>query len=118
MASTRNNNMPGEYCLQQKSYNQGSAYLLNKSKRVASHSTIPCPGVNHGQVPNTVLAYNATDIESSLFGINSSNLVQPQNPVQPKLKTLDMLSFAPRLHALLPEPLIVEKCQRPTIFRR
>ena len=75
MASTRNNNMPGEYCLQQKSYNQGSAYLLNKSKRVASHSTIPCPGVNHGQVPNTVLAYNATDIESSLFGINSSNLV-------------------------------------------
>ena len=118
MASTRNNNMPGDYCQQQKSYNQYSKYTLNKSKRIAHHSTLPCPGVNGGRVPNTVLAHNATDIESSLFGINSSNLVTPQKPVQPNLIYLDMLSFAPRLHAILPKPLIVENCNRPQIFHR
>ena len=118
MASTRNNNMRGNYCLQQKSYDQASEYTLNKSKRIAQHSTLPCPGVNTGRVPNTVLAYNATDIESSLFGISSNNLVNPQKPVQPHLKQLDMLSFAPRLHAILPEPLIVENCQRPNIFHK
>lgn len=118
MASTRNNNMPGDYCQQQKSYNQYSKYTLNKSKRINDHSTLPCPGVNGGRMPNTVLAHNATDIESSLFGINSSNLVTPQKPVQPNLKYLDMLSFAPRLHAILPKPLIVENCNRPQIFHR
>ena len=118
MTSTRNNNMPGDYCLQQKAYDKGSAYLLDKSKRIAYHSTLPCPGVNAGMVPNTVLAHNPTDIESSLFGINSSNLVTPQKPVQPNIKNLDMLSFAPRLHPYVPEPLIIENCQRPAIFHR
>ena len=118
MSSTRNNNMPGDYCVQQKSYNEASSYLLNKSKRIAYHSTIPCPGVNVGGMPNTVLSHNPTDIESKLYGINSTNLVTPQKPIIPDLKCLDMLSFAPRLRPHLPEPLIIENGQRPVIFRR
>ena len=54
-----------------KAYHKTNSYILNKSKRIAAYSTLPCTGINVGQIPNTILAKNPTDIESSLFG--SSN---------------------------------------------
>ena len=54
MSSTRNKNMPGDYCVQQKSYNQSFKYNINKEKRLASNSGLPCAGINGGQVPNTM----------------------------------------------------------------
>ena len=118
MASTRNKNMPGDYCVQQRSYNQSLKYTTNKEKRLAHYSGLPCAGINGGQVPNTIFSNNPTDIESSLFGINSTNLVCPAKPVHPDIKCLDSISFFQRLHAFLPEPLIIQKCQRPHIFHR
>ena len=118
MTSTRNNNMKGNYCLQQRAYDKTNVYRLNKSKRIAHYSTLPCAGINVGQIPNTVLAKNATDIESSLFGINSSNLVSPAPPILPNLNYLSSLSFFSRLKPYLPEPLVIEHDQRPQIFRK
>jgi hypothetical protein len=48
-----------------------------------------------------------------LFGINSTNLVETQKPVVPQLKTLPDVSFFGRMQLVMPDPLVVEKFQRP-----
>jgi hypothetical protein len=53
------------------------------------------------------------DIESALFGINSTNLVDPQAPVVPQLKQLPEVKFFERMAFFMPEPLVVEKASRP-----
>jgi len=118
MASTRNNNMRGEYCLEQVSNKQGQNYATYKGKRTNDIFLLPCAGINPAQVPGNILSKNSTDVESYLLGINSSNLVNPQRPVQPEINPLKNLSFYTRLQPYLPEPLVIEGCQRPVIFRR
>jgi hypothetical protein len=58
-------------------------------------------------------AKNAIDIESALFGINATNLVNPQKPVTLDLKTLPDIAFFERLPVVMPLPLVVENHQRP-----
>ena len=48
---------------------------------------------NFSKVPSDVLSHNPTDIESSLWGINSTNLVTPAPSLVPNLKTLPTISF-------------------------
>ena len=118
MASTQNKNMPGEYCLQQVAFKQESNYTSYKGKRLCNKNFLPCAGILPGQVPAQVLSKNSTDCESFLFGINSSNLVNPTPKVSVQLNCLPGLSFYSRLQPLLPQPLVIENCQRPEIFRR
>ena len=59
------------------------------------------------------LSSNACDIESQLFGIGSTNLVNPQKQTQPKFHDVKSLNMIDRLPMVIPEPLIVEKNQRP-----
>ena len=59
------------------------------------------------------LSSNACDIESQLFGIGSTNLVNPKKHVQPKFHDVKSLNMIDRLPMVIPEPLIVEKNQRP-----
>lgn len=118
MASTRNKNTKNDYCLEQRENRQFENYTTYNLKRTAYDTRHPCFGVNVGYRPNNVMAYNATDIESSLYGINSSNLVNPQPEVKPELKTHKSVSFFDRPQVYVPEPLIIEDCQRPDIFRR
>ena len=59
------------------------------------------------------LSNNPIEIESSLFGINSTNLVQPQKPVKPDLKTIPMRQFFQRTPMIMPTPLVMEDNQRP-----
>lgn len=113
MASTRNKNTCGDYYLEQK---QSSHILDNRiyqHRRVAFNDALPCAGINVGSVPNTQLSKNAIDIESSLYGINSSNLVEKQKPVVPRLNNLPSIAFFDRPQMFIPEPLVVEKNQRP-----
>ena len=51
-----------------------------------------------------VLSYNPVDIESSLFGINSTNLVNPQPPVKPEIKILPSLNVVPTKKVIVMEP--------------
>ena len=51
-----------------------------------------------------VLSYNPIDIESSLFGINSTNLVNPQPPVKPEIKVLPSLNMVPTKKVIVMEP--------------
>ena len=115
MASTRNNNTPGDYCQQQKSYKQSLDYNEYQYSQVgrAYKNALPCMGITPSHMPREAFSQNSIEIESALFGINSTNLVNPQKPVVPQLKQLPGLSYFERLQTFMPEPLVVEKYQRP-----
>ena len=115
MASTRNLNTPGNYNLEQRQYRDMETYTLypNSQYGAAYNTMLPGNGVNPGQVPWNKLSNNAVQIESFLFGINSTNLVQPQAPLVPELKKLEPANFFERTPVFIPEPLVVEKSQRP-----
>ena len=115
MASTRNKNTPGNYCLEQREYKNSEQYTLyaNSQYGAAYNTRLPGNGVNPGQIPWNQLSHNAVQIESFLLGINSTNLVNPQKPLVPELKTLETANFFERGPILIPEPLVVQKNQRP-----
>ena len=99
MASTRNNNTKGDYCLQQRSYAQARTYVDYTHSQVGSayKNALPCLGSNPSHMPRSAFSKNSVCIESALFGINSTNLVNPQTPVDPKLKTLPEVSYFERI---------------------
>jgi len=115
MASTRNRNTPGNYCLEQNKYKQFENYTLypNSQYGSACNTRLPGNGLNPGQVPWNKMSYNAPDIESFLFGINSTNLVNPAPTFVPELSNLEVANVFEKGPVYIPEPLVVEKNQRP-----
>jgi hypothetical protein len=114
MASTRNKNTRGDYCLEQRAYQQQSSYSTNREYAFAPRTMNPGDGLLQGQLPNTALSGNPNDIESFLFGIGSTNLVQPQAPVTPELKQLPELSIIDRkVPLIMPKEFVIEDNQRP-----
>lgn len=115
MASTRNINMPSDYCLQQRSYREACNYDLYKYSQYGHtpHPSFPCVGYTPSHMPRDTLSNNPVEIESALFGINSTNLVVPQPPVKPELKTIPMKQFFQRTPMIMPNPLVMEHNQRP-----
>lgn len=115
MASTRNNNCRSDYCLQQKSYRDARLYNEYKYSQAgrAYRNAFPCLGITPSHMPREAFSTNSVEIESALFGINSTNLVNPQAPVDPHLTQLPFVPFFHTLPTYMPEPLVVEKNQRP-----
>ena len=115
MASTRNKNTCSNYCLEQRITTKSSHYLEypNGASGAAYSPAIPCMGIIPSHMPRDAFSRNSVDIESALFGINSTNLVETQKPVVPQLITLPEVSFFGRMQLLMPDPLVVEKFQRP-----
>jgi hypothetical protein len=115
MASTRNKNMKNDYYLEQRENKHILDNRVYIHRKYAFENRLPCAGINVGYRPNDVLSLNATDIESQLYGINSTNLVQEKSPLVARLKKEDSISFFERMQTYIPEPLVVEKNQRPII---
>jgi len=115
MASTRNKNTPGNYCLQQLEYSQSRQYTIYKNSFAgeAYDTKLPGNGLLPAQIPWNQMSYNAPDIESFLFGINSTNLVNPAPCLTPELKQLKSANVFEKSPIYIPEPLVVEKNQRP-----
>ena len=113
MASTRNINMKNEYCLEQRMNSEICKDRTYDLRRNAYVNALPCFGINVGHMPNYALSYNATDIESNLYGVGSTNLVKPNREFTPRLKKLPGVTFFDRPETLLPEPMVIEKNQRP-----
>jgi len=115
MASTRNRNTPGNYCLEQREYKNSEQYTLypNSQYGAAYNTRLPGNGLNPAQIPWNKLSYNAPDIESFLFGINSTNLVSPAPCLVPELAKLSSTNIYEKEPVYVPEPLVVEKNQRP-----
>ena len=115
MASTRNNNTPGNYCLQQRGYSLALDYDLYKNSQYGHAYTpaIPSLGYTPSHMPRNTLSNNPVEIESTLFGINSTNLVSPTPPIRPKLKTVPEIEYFERTPMIMPQPLVMEGNQRP-----
>ena len=115
MASTRNNNTPGNYCLQQESYSQARQYVSyeHSSYGKAQQNAMPCLGITPSHMPRDTLSNNPVAIESQLFGIGSVNLVDPKPPVKPELKKIPSVSFFKTTPLIMPKPLVVPNGQRP-----
>lgn len=115
MASTRNNNTPGNYEQQQigitKQYD--SRMYIHSSNGQASSCNFAGDGLVHGRMAARDLASNSCDIESFLFGIGSTNLVNPLPPVVPEIHSLKSLHVIDRIPMALPRDLQVEAKQRP-----
>jgi hypothetical protein len=65
------------------------------------------------QIPWNKLSYNAADTESFLFGINSTNLVNPAPCFVPEINQIGTVNIYEKGVTFIPEPLVVEKNQRP-----
>ena len=115
MASTRNRNTPGNYCLKEKEYFNAQYYALypNSQYGKAYETNFPGVGFLPAQIPGNQLSDNAADIESFLFGINSTNLVNPAPVFIPEIKTINSINLFKRDPTFLPEPLVIQKNQRP-----
>ena len=115
MASTRNRNTRGDYALEQDSFKESRTYnnYLHAAQGCAYQPSIPTIGLMPNRMPRNTLSKNPIEIESYLFGINSTNLVSPQKPIKPQLKSIPTSVFFERLPIHMPKPLVVEKNQRP-----
>ena len=117
MASTRTHNTPGNYCLQQRDYANARQYTSYKNSGYgeAFDTRLPGNGLNPAQIPWNKLSNNAADIESFLFGINSTNLVKPAPTLTPELTCLKSANIFELRPVYMPNPLVVEKYQRPSL---
>ena len=115
MSSTRNRNTRSDYCLEQRQNKLVNNYnLYDHSQYGAAYKpTIPCLGITPSHMSRDTLSKNSVDIESCLFGINSSNLVNENKPVKPQLKYIPYSKYFERIELIMPKDLVVEKNQRP-----
>jgi len=115
MASTRNKNTKSDYCLEQKQNTEIFVYTEYNNSQYGSayYNALPTMGITPSHMPGQAFSKNSVDIESALFGINSTNLVTPQAPVVPDLVKLPEVAYFERLPFILPNPLVVENNQRP-----
>ena len=113
MASTRNRNNKAEYLLEQKRNIFVERNRTDAIRTTAYTQRLPDAGINVGHVPSNQLTKNATDVESSLFGISSSNLVNPTEFNKPKYIPRGNVAFFERMDTFIPEPLVVEYGHRP-----
>lgn len=114
MASTRNKNTKCDYKLQQMMNQKVTNHNLYKNSHEAYDPAFPDFYYRPSFLPSNFYTENATDIESSLKGINSSNLVNDPDKVVPQFKDIRFKPYFDNNNkVLLPEPLIIEKNQRP-----
>jgi len=116
MASTRNINTRGNYCMEQRQYFHLSQWNLypHSSHGNAYHTGIPGNGLLQGRINSSQLSFNNTNIESFLFGIDSTNLTTDEFPsLTPEIKRLEQVNIFPNKPIYIPEKLIVSKDNRP-----
>ena len=87
-----------------------SAYGTNTNTKLAGI------GLNPGNMPGSVLSKNYVNIESGLFGINSTNLVKPADPIKPELYTLPSQNLFKKEPVYIPPPLQINLNQRPHFY--
>lgn len=115
MASTSNKNTTGNYYHEQKSNFLNSEYItyLNSGAGEAYTNHFAGDGLLSGKNARSQLCHNYCDIESQLFGIGTTNLVNTYKHVDPQLRHMKSLSIMQKTPVIIPEPLVIETNQRP-----
>jgi hypothetical protein len=114
MSSTSSRNTPGNYQLEQKLFNDYFNLVTyeNGAQGGSVSRNLAGDGLLAGKIFTRDLAVNYTDIESSLFGIGSTNLVQPLPQVIPNVNNIPSLNIRSKIPVLVPSPLIISDGQR------
>lgn len=117
MASTRDKNSQGNYALEQRALKRVRENLefYNGPNGHAYKPALP-EFYNISRIPADVLSSNPTDIESSLWGINSGNLVSPMPKVVPHLKKLSTVSFFETQEVVPEVSCKINNTERPVIY--
>lgn len=115
MTSTRTKNTPGNYDLEQWSYDRNVTWCTADYRGPPPQTNLPGNGLLAGNVSRTQLSVNSCDIESMLFGIGSTNMVSQQEPIQPQIKELPSLNICTKIPLLIPTDLKVQPYQRPLL---
>jgi len=113
MTSTRTKNTPGNYDLEQWSYDRNATWCTAEYRGPPPQTNLPGNGLLAGNVSRTQLSVNSCDIESMLRGIGANNLESPQSPATPDIKELKSLSMIDRIPLYVPRTLVVDPNQRP-----
>jgi hypothetical protein len=113
MASTRRINNPADYQIEKLSNQKNVDYLTTKEYGAAKGTYYPGQGLLQGKLGMESISNNQIDIESSLYGIGSSNLENPRAPVTPNIYPLKSLDISEKKRLIMPKPLIIEANQRP-----
>ena len=115
MASTRNKNTDGNYKLEQRSFAHARTYesFENSQYGQAYSPALPALGFNPSHMSRNNLSENPIDIESALFGINSTNLVKKSEIIHPKLINVPVIKYFEVQDVIMPKPLVMEHKQRP-----
>jgi len=113
MACTRNKNTMIDY--RQEELKKRNFMEYNLSHGGNNQVQYAGNGLLQGRIYSSNLANNSTDIESHLFGINSTNLVSPEPIFEPQFKNdLTVSNIYKKSNTIyMPEPLVIEKNQRP-----
>jgi hypothetical protein len=112
MASTRNKNTPGDYKLEQYAYLHRHLNIMDITKQTPTEKVFPGNGLLQGNIASRDLANNYTDIESRLFGIGTTNLVEPLPILIPDIHSYPSLNIIKKTPMILPTPLYIDTNQR------
>lgn len=119
MTSTRNRNTSLDYNLEQKKnrlLEDHYLYLHSSSGRPVTEC-MPSVGYIPSHMSRDALANNPIDIESSLYGIGSTNLVNSCEPVIPSRRNIDFKDYFERQKTvIMPYPMIYNNNQRPKLI--
>tara|TARA_E500000178_G_C16862259_1_gene680339 strand:- start:208 stop:615 length:408 start_codon:yes stop_codon:yes gene_type:complete len=133
MASTRNNNTSRNYKLEQKYHKDiiDNRLYIHSSYGEPYEVNMPSVGYIPSHMSRDSLAKNPVDIESRLYGIYSTNLIDNVNMVgnvdkftpetdhnistknNPNIKKIKFIDFFDRTELLMPRPLQLLNNQRP-----
>ncbi len=116
MANTRNRNTVENYKLEKEAYGQKREWITYEHSHLAYQSNLPGNGLGGAWIPRTELSSNSEDVESYLFGIGASNLVEGARNTEVQPKSMRSLEIADRLPLIMPDPMLIEGNQRP-LFR-
>ena len=125
MASTRLRNCTNTYKREQQTYQRNFNNVSYVGKSLHRNTYLPDLGINAPRmvngVINNILSNNGADVESSLFGIGSTNLVNPKKETCAdinKLKDIQFFEAKPKSNNQFPLPLVIHTDERYQIFRR
>lgn len=111
MASTRNKNTLGNYRLEDAGNQAQAGFWVQYG--TPTQTFHPGDGLLAAKTARNELSANACDIESSLFGIGSTNLVEARANIVPQLNTMKSLSIYEKAKVVVEQPMKVATMNRP-----
>lgn len=116
MSSTRNKNSQSEYNLQVSENQYIDKFTLYKYSTQTTMPVFAGNGLIMPHMGRDELSHHSIDHETYLFGIGSTNLVNPKSPFIPEIKHINSLNIIKKTPLIMPQSNIFQNNQRPLIY--